>query len=62
MFSKILSRTLFALIGAVAGTFVVTSLFCGIPDLGIIIRKSVEEKWSKEDVLAALNESLERWN
>ena len=59
---KILSHTLFALIGAVAGTFVVTSLFCGIPDLGIIIRKSVEEKWSKEDVLAALNESLERWN
>ena len=59
---KILSHTLFALIGAVAGAFVVTSLFSGIPDLGIIIRKSVEEKWSKEDVLAALNESLERWN
>lgn len=62
MFKKILSHTLFALIGAVAGSFVVTSLAYCIPDLGFIIRNAVEDDWSTEDIGTALDESFERWN
>ena len=62
MFSKIRSRTLCALIGAVGGVSIMAITAYLAPDFGIIIRKSREENWSKEDIRAALNESHKRWN
>lgn len=62
MFSKILSHTLCALIGAAVGGFFVAIIAYLVPDCGYIIRNAIEEKWSKEDIRTAVDESIERWS
>ena len=62
MFSKILSHILCALIGAVGGFSIMALTAYLAPDCGFIIRKSVEEKWSKEEIGTAFRKSLDYWN
>jgi len=59
MFSKILSHTLCALIGGVS-IMALTAYM--VPDCGYIIRNAIEEDWSTEDILTAVDESIERWS
>ena len=63
MFSKILSHALCALIGAaVGGVSIMAITAYMVPDCGYIIRNAIEEDWSKEDILTAVDESIERWS
>jgi len=61
MFKKILSHTLFAFIGVVAGSFAVTLTAYLAPDFGFIIRNAAKDGWSTKDIGTALDESFERW-